>query len=129
MLFRSRLFHLRRLSRRLRIHAHDTESFEQEFPDCVQALTRRDGHGHGRKSDARKLLQHSERLGIRIDVDRLIAMSADMERRLEALTSDIHREAGREFNVDSPKQLREVLFDELGLKPGRKTAKNPDIGS
>ncbi|NIA20993.1 MAG: DNA polymerase I, partial [Anaerolineaceae bacterium] len=34
---------------------------------------------------------------------------------------EIHREAGREFNVDSPKQLAEVLFDEIGLKPVRKT--------
>ncbi len=70
------------------------------------------------------LLARMERYGIRVDVDRLAAMSEEMERRLATLTSEIHDEAGREFNVDSPKQLREVLFDELGLKPGRKTAKS-----
>ncbi len=70
------------------------------------------------------LLARMERRGIRVDVDRLADMSGEMERRLVALRSDIHKEAGREFNVDSPKQLREVLFVELGLKPGRKTAKS-----
>ena len=70
------------------------------------------------------LLARMERWGIRVDVGRLAAMSSEMDTRLAALTSAIHELAGREFNVDSPKQLREVLFDELGLKPGKKTAKS-----
>jgi len=70
------------------------------------------------------LLAQMEQWGIRIDVDRLAAMSIEMDGRLQALTREIHAAAGREFNVDSPKQLREVLFDELGLKPGKKTAKS-----
>jgi DNA polymerase-1 len=70
------------------------------------------------------LLAQMEQRGIRIDVDRLATMSAEMDGRLQTLTTEIHTQAGHEFNVDSPKQLREVLFDELGLKPGKKTAKS-----
>ena len=70
------------------------------------------------------LLARMEQWGIRVDVDRLAGMSAEMDTRLCALTVEIHALAGHEFNVDSPKQLREVLFNELGLKPGKKTAKS-----
>ena len=62
--------------------------------------------------------------GIRIDTARLGRMSEEMEKALDSARSEIHRLAGAEFNVDSPKQLREVLFDQMGLKPGRKTAKS-----
>src|SRR5207247_3423917 len=44
------------------------------------------------------------------------------EQRAE-LTEDIYRLAGREFNLNSPPQLREVLYDELGLQPGKRTTK------
>ena len=70
------------------------------------------------------VLSRMERRGIRVDTDRLAAMSVEMDTRLSALRAEIHRLAGREFNVDSPKQLREVLFEDLGLKPGKKTAKS-----
>jgi DNA polymerase-1 len=51
-------------------------------------------------------------------------MSAEMAEALDRARKEIHLLAGMPFNVDSPKQLREVLFDRLGLKPGRKTAKS-----
>jgi DNA polymerase-1 len=69
------------------------------------------------------LLARMEASGIRVDVAALERMSLEMERGLESARSEIHRLAGTEFNVDSPKQLREVLFDRLGLKPRRKTTK------
>jgi DNA polymerase-1 len=62
--------------------------------------------------------------GIKIDTERLARMSEEMERALDGARSEIHALAGEEFNVDSPKQLREVLYDRMGLKPGRKTAKS-----
>ena len=46
-----------------------------------------------------------------------------MEAQLETLTREIHRLAKGEFNINSPAQLREVLFERLGLKSGKKTAK------
>jgi DNA polymerase-1 len=58
-----------------------------------------------------------------IKVDRLILkeMSADFDQRLADLERDIHELAGSEFNVGSPQQLGEVLFDNLGLEGGKKT--------
>ncbi len=61
-----------------------------------------------------------ERAGIRVDRDELHRLSEDFARRLAELEQEIHRLAGHPFNIGSPKQLGEVLFDELGLPGGRK---------
>jgi len=61
-----------------------------------------------------------ERTGILVDRAELQRLSNDFARRLDSLEKDIHRLAGRNFNVGSPKQLGEVLFDELGLPGGKK---------
>lgn len=58
--------------------------------------------------------------GIRVAPDKLKAMSAEFADKLTALEKDIHRLAGREFNVGSPKQLGEVLFDELSCSGAKK---------
>ena len=50
-------------------------------------------------------------------------MSRDMEGQLDGLTREIHVLAKGEFNINSPVQLREILFDRLGLQSGKKTAK------
>jgi DNA polymerase-1 len=70
------------------------------------------------------LLVRMEANGILVDVPALEVMSREMEQAAEAARLEIHRLAGTEFNVDSPKQLREILFERMGLKPGRKTAKS-----
>jgi DNA polymerase-1 len=70
------------------------------------------------------LLERMEAHGIRVDTGILSSMSEEMEGSLKGAEKEIHKLAGGEFNVDSPKQLREVLFDKLGLKPKRKTAKS-----
>jgi DNA polymerase-1 len=69
------------------------------------------------------VLADMERAGVKIDSTLLRAMSADMERQLAALTKEIYVLAKGEFNIQSPIQLREILFDRLSLKTGRKTAK------
>lgn len=56
-----------------------------------------------------------ERHGVRLDVAALAQMSGELEHRLDALMKDIYALAGGEFNIASPPQLREVLFDRLGL--------------
>jgi len=61
-----------------------------------------------------------ERAGVKVDRDELRRLSADFARRLADLETAIHRLAGRDFNIGSPKQLGEVLFDEMGLAGGRK---------
>jgi DNA polymerase-1 len=50
-------------------------------------------------------------------------MSQDMERQIADLTERIHELAGGPFNINSPIQLRDILFDRLGMKSAKKTAK------
>jgi DNA polymerase-1 len=59
--------------------------------------------------------------GIRVDADQLREQSRDAERRLNIIKGEIYALAKREFNIDSPKQLQQVLFDELGLPVIKKT--------
>ena len=67
------------------------------------------------------LLAEMEQTGIRVDADELRRQSVDLTQRLDQLMGEIHGLAGREFNIDSPKQLQVVLFDELKLPIKRKT--------
>jgi DNA polymerase-1 len=69
------------------------------------------------------VLAEMERAGVKVDPDLLVSMSRDMEAQLQVLTKEIHVLAKGEFNINSPAQLREVLFDRLGMKSGKKTAK------
>jgi len=61
-----------------------------------------------------------EREGVRVDRDELERLSRDFAARLETLETEIHKLAGREFAVGSPKQLGEVLFDEMDMPGGKK---------
>jgi DNA polymerase-1 len=61
-----------------------------------------------------------EQAGIKVDAPLLKRLSADFEKRMAELEREIHRIAGREFNVGSPKQLGEILFDEQKLPGGRR---------
>ncbi len=61
-----------------------------------------------------------ERAGILVDRARLKELSEDFARRMGELEREIHKLAGHEFNVGSPKQLGEVLFEELKLPGGKK---------
>lgn len=67
------------------------------------------------------VLAAMEERGICVDTDRLAALKVKYEEKLAALTSSIYAAAGTTFNIASPKQLGEVLFDKLGLKHGKKT--------
>ncbi|MBN2338171.1 MAG: DNA polymerase I [Acidobacteria bacterium] len=69
------------------------------------------------------VLVEMERTGIRVDRETLRKMSSEMERRLSGLTARIHEAAGVEFNINSPKQLGEVLFEKLNLPSLKKTRK------
>ena len=69
------------------------------------------------------VLARMEAAGIAVDVPKLRALSAEFAERLDAIQAEIYREAGREFNVGSGPQLREVLFDGLGLPVTKKTPK------
>ncbi|MBI1948388.1 MAG: DNA polymerase I [Deltaproteobacteria bacterium] len=61
------------------------------------------------------MLGEMERLGIRVDPARLQSLSDDFATTLRALEQQAHELAGRPFNLDSPKQVAELLFQELAL--------------
>jgi DNA polymerase-1 len=66
------------------------------------------------------ILLDMERAGIKVDADDLRRMSVDFERRMGVMELDIHKLAGRSFNLGSAKQLGEVLFDEMGMQGGKR---------
>ena len=68
------------------------------------------------------VLSDMERHGVRVDEAELRRMSADFGERMAVIEADIHRLAGRSFNLGSAKQLGEILFDEMKLPGGRKSA-------
>lgn len=61
------------------------------------------------------IIKNMEDRGIKVDVEYLNKLSKDYHIELEKLEKTIWAHAGREFNINSPKQLGEVLFDEMGL--------------
>ncbi len=66
------------------------------------------------------VLADMEMLGIKVDPSVLRRMSNDFAQRIDELEREIFKLAGRSFTIGSPKQLGEVLFDEMGLGEGRK---------
>ena len=66
------------------------------------------------------VLAAMEQKGIKVDMAQLKQVSQEFSQRLLDLEKDIHRLAGKSFNVGSPKQLGEVLFDDLKLEGGKK---------
>lgn len=66
-------------------------------------------------------LYDMECAGILTDGDSLKEYSAKLSVRIEELEKEIYKEAGEEFNINSPKQLGVILFEKLGLKGGKKT--------
>lgn len=65
------------------------------------------------------VLRRMERFGIALDVPYLKGLEDTFSTELKKRERAIHKAAGMEFNINSPKQLGDVLFDTLGLKPSR----------
>lgn len=74
-----------------------------------------------------KILYSMENEGIDVDENKLEEIRQDYQQKMDALLETIYSFAGHEFNVDSPKQLAVVLFDELKLKTGKKRSTAADI--
>ena len=66
-------------------------------------------------------LYDMQRAGILVDKQALVDYGVELRAGIEALQARIYAEAGEEFNINSPKQLGEILFVKLGMKGGKKT--------
>jgi DNA polymerase-1 len=73
------------------------------------------------------VIHQMEKRGVKIDKAFLLDLSKKYHKELSSLEKKIHEYAGVEFNIASPKQLGEILFDKLGLKP--KNAKKTEGGA
>jgi DNA polymerase-1 len=68
-----------------------------------------------------EVLADMEMEGVKIDLPLMKSFSEKIGRELSSIEQRIYFIAGEEFNINSPKQLQEILFDKLGLKPTKKT--------
>jgi len=68
-----------------------------------------------------KVLAHMERTGIKMDIEKLKELEKSIQGDLNRLEQKIYELAGKKFNINSPKQLAEILFTHLKLKPVKKT--------
>ena len=75
------------------------------------------------------VLAEMESIGIKVDKKQLAGLSADFALRMREYEIEIYKLAGHEFNIGSPKQLGEVLFEKLGLEGGKKSAKSGAYGT
>src|SRR5207245_5508771 len=70
-----------------------------------------------------EVLAKMQAFGIALDVAYLRELSETMGDRMATLEAEIYRHAGEEFNLNSPPQLRVILYENLGLTPGKRTSK------
>ena len=68
-----------------------------------------------------KVLYDMEQYGVMVKPDELKAYGEALVGRITELEQAIYRQAGCEFNINSPKQLGEILFDKMGIRGGKKT--------
>ena len=70
-----------------------------------------------------RVLADMERIGFAVDADGIRTFGDSLRGELDGILQSIYAEVGYEFNVNSPKQLGEALFDKLGLPPRKKNAR------
>ncbi len=68
-----------------------------------------------------EVLASMEFLGIKVDKNILLDLEVEFGEKIDQLTKEIYNLSGAEFNINSPKQMGEVLFEKLGLPPVKKT--------
>jgi len=72
-----------------------------------------------------RVLASMEQVGIKVDKNFLETLNLQMDEKLESLTKQIHKISGAEFNINSPKQLAEILFEKLKLPVIKKGKSGP----
>ena len=74
-----------------------------------------------------EVLVDMERIGVKVDSDALHDLADTTQAQVDELSKQIHDLAGKDFNINSPKQLSGILFDDLGLKTGKKRSTAVDV--
>ncbi len=68
-----------------------------------------------------KVLASMEVVGFLVDKEGITAYGDELQKKIDVLVNEIYADAGEEFNINSPKQLGEILFNKLGLPARKKT--------
>ncbi len=76
-----------------------------------------------------EVLASMQREGVLVDKNALESFGNDLSQRIGELTEEIYGYAGKEFNINSPKQLGEILFEKMGLPHGKKTKTGYSTGA
>lgn len=109
------------------------ETKQKNFKDavlCLEELAEKEGLEYIWKNIEEPLisiLEDMQKEGIKIDLKLKNKLSKKYQEKLEKLEKEIYKLAGREFNINSPKQLSEVLYKELNLSP--KSSKKTSTGA
>ncbi len=74
-----------------------------------------------------KVLYSMEKIGFRVDIDMIDNLNDIYDDKIALLEREIYNLAGTRFNINSPKQLGEILFDKLGLPGGKKKSTSADV--
>lgn len=98
-----------------------TYKLHQQFEPQIEKDKRLSWLWHNVELPLIRVLADMETVGVRLDVAHLKKLSVEMHKRLERTEKEIFKSAGREFNIASPKQLQQVLFEELKLPTLKKT--------
>ncbi len=80
-----------------------------------------EGLAHGVELPLIQVLADMQRVGMRLDKQVLRELSVKLKQEIKSLTQDIYSLAGEEFNINSPKQLSEIMFVKLGLPTIKRT--------
>lgn len=105
--------------RKQEIHTDQTELFssEEQIEPVKNGLT-----------DLDKVLREMEQHGVLVDKTYLEKLALEINEKIIGLEKEIYKSVGHEFNLNSPKQLSVVLFDELGLTPFKKGKEHASTG-
>jgi len=118
---------LRRLGRRMSNSLAEAAATTRELAVLLQPEIEREGLKKLYEEIELPLsdvLAEMESVGVRIDPNILAKMSSEFEKELTALTQEIYTLAGQPFDIDSPRQLGEILFGKLNLPGGKRLKKS-----
>ena len=102
--------------------AHVTYRLYEVLSKKLKAVPELDNILHNIEMPVARVLTMMEENGIELDLKFLDQLGVDFSNAIQNLENQIIELAGQSFNVSSPKQVGEILFDKLGLKGGKKTA-------